>query len=100
MHFKSPNWKSGNSFISVGDSYNDESSSDYDEILETQSEGNDTNDFSEFMWMENEEEFEDQVFQTLEEEELTNECLEVMNEEVLREEVEDIQYEIQHENFE
>ncbi|XP_065352307.1 polyadenylate-binding protein-interacting protein 2B isoform X1 [Cloeon dipterum] len=35
-------------------------------------------DFSEYMWMENEEEFEKEVMQKLEEEELTEQCLEAM----------------------
>lgn len=38
-------------------------------------------DFSEYMWMENEEEFDKQVLQQLEEEELMEECLEAMLEE-------------------
>lgn len=42
----------GNSFVGGGDSY-EESSSDYDEVLEFSSEG-EANDFSDFLWMENE----------------------------------------------
>lgn len=38
-------------------------------------------DFSEYMWMENEEEFDKEVLQQLEEEELMEECLEAMLEE-------------------
>ncbi|XP_077266692.1 polyA-binding protein interacting protein 2 [Temnothorax americanus] len=38
-------------------------------------------DFSEYLWMENEEEFDKQVLQQLEEEELMEECLEAMLEE-------------------
>lgn len=38
-------------------------------------------DFSEYLWMENEEEFDKEVLQQLEEEELTEECLKAMLEE-------------------
>jgi len=81
---KVPNF-SGNSFVGGGDSY-EESSSDYDEVLEFSSEG-EANDFSDFLWMENEEEFDDQVFQSLEEEELMNDCIEAMNELALLDEI-------------
>jgi hypothetical protein len=91
MHMKVPNC-SGNSFVGGGDSY-DESSSDYDEVLEFSSEGNEANDFSDFLWMENEEEFEDQVYQTLEEQELMNECIEAMNELVLLDEIKEVEEE-------
>lgn len=92
MHMKVPNC-SGNSFVGCGgDSTYEESSSDYDEVLEFSSEG-DVNDFSDFLWMENEEEFEDQVFQNLEEEELINDCLEAMNEIVLLDEIKQVEAE-------
>jgi hypothetical protein len=75
MHMKVPN-NGSNSFVGGGDF--DESSSDYEEVLEFSSEGDAEGDFSDFLWMENEEEFEDQVYQNLEEEELINDCLEAM----------------------
>lgn len=90
MQMKVPNC-SGNSFVGGGDSY-EESSSDYDEVLEFSSEG-DANDFSDFLWMENEEEFDDQVFQSLEEQELMNECFEAMNFEVLLDEIKEVEAE-------
>lgn len=90
MHMKVPNC-SGNSFVGGGDSY-EESSSDYDEVLEFSSEG-EANDFSDFLWMENEEEFDDQVFQSLEEQELMNECFEAMNEMVLLDEIKEVEAE-------
>ncbi|CRL03035.1 CLUMA_CG016194, isoform A [Clunio marinus] len=77
MYQKVPNC-SGNSFVGAGDSY-DESQSDYEEVLEFSSEG-DVNDFSDFLWMENEEAFDDEVYQSLEEAELMNDCMEAMNE--------------------
>ncbi|XP_015112829.1 polyadenylate-binding protein-interacting protein 2 [Diachasma alloeum] len=43
--------------------------------------GGENGDFSEYMWMENEEEFDKQVLEQLEEEELMEECLEAMLEE-------------------
>lgn len=90
MHMKVPNC-SGNSFVGGGDSY-EESSSDYDEVLEFSSEG-EANDFSDFLWMENEEEFDDQVFQSLEEEELMNDCIEAMNELALLDEIKQVEAE-------
>lgn len=83
----------GSSFVGGGDTY-EESSSDYDEILEFSSEGpSEANDFSDFLWMENEEEFDDQVFQTLEEEELMNECELAMSELVLLDEIKQVEAE-------
>lgn len=87
----------GNNFGGGGDTLGDESS-DYDEVLEFQSEG-DANessangDFSEFLWMENEELFEENVFQSLEEQELINECIEAMNELVLLDEIKQVEAE-------
>lgn len=46
-----------------------------------QSSTNAENDFAEYLWMENEEEFDKQVMQQLEEEELMEQCLEAMLEE-------------------
>lgn len=45
------------------------------------SSNNADNDFAEYLWMENEEEFDKQVMQQLEEEELMEQCLEAMLEE-------------------
>jgi hypothetical protein len=82
MHMKVPNL-SGNSFVGGGDqSYDDHdqtTNSDYDDVLEFSSEGEGasaSNDFSDFLWMENEELFETEVYASLEEQELMNECLE------------------------
>lgn len=83
---------SGNSFVGGGGDSYDESSSDYEEILEYSSEG-DVNDFSDFLWMENEEEFEENVFQNLEEQELMNECMEAMNELALLDEIKQVEAE-------
>lgn len=99
MHTKVPHC-SGNSFGGGGDTLEDDS--DYDEVLEFQSdgEGNDSSangDFSEFLWMENEEQFEENVFQRLEEEELINECIEAMNEMVLLDEIRQVEAEHIHE---
>ena len=97
MHLKVPS-SSNNSFGGGGgDSYNYEesNSSDYDEILEYSSEGDGINDFSDFLWMENEDEFEDQVFASLEEEELMNDCLEAMNELQLLDEIRQVEAEQQ-----
>lgn len=55
-----------------------DSSSDYDDTIEYSSENEmTTNDFSEYVWMGEEEEFENQVLQSLEEEELMHDCLEM-----------------------
>lgn len=91
MCWKVPNC-SGNSYVGGGDNYEGDTSSDYDEVLEFSSEG-EANDFSDFLWMENEDEFEDQVFQTLEEEELMNECMAAMDELVLLDEIKQVEAE-------
>lgn len=95
MHSKVPNFISSNSF-NCADSYDE--SSDSDEIIEYSSESEiATNDFSEYIWMENEDEFEDQVFQNLEEEELIIECKEMheaMNELDLLDEIRQTEEEI------
>lgn len=58
--------------------YGDADSSDYDETNEYSSENEmTTNDFSEYVWMGEEEEFENQVLQSLEEQELINDCMEM-----------------------
>lgn len=87
MHMKSPS-ESANHFVGGGDSY-EESSSDYDEFR-SDSEGD---DFSEFLWMENEEEFDDQELQKLEEQELMNECMQAMNELELLDEIKQVEAE-------
>lgn len=86
MHMKSPSG-SENHFVGGGDSY-EESSSDYEELQD--SEGD---DFSEFLWMENEEEFDDQELQKLEEQELMNECMQAMNELELLDEIKQVEAE-------
>ncbi|KAF5281453.1 hypothetical protein FQR65_LT14687 [Abscondita terminalis] len=48
---------------------------------EHQAPSNADNDFAEYLWMENEEEFDKQVMQQLEEEELMEQCIEAMLEE-------------------
>lgn len=81
---------SGNSFVGGGDTFNEEaSSSDYEEALsEVQhSSDGDLDSFSDFLWMENEEEFDDLIMQNLEEQELMNDCLEAMNEMALLDEI-------------
>ncbi|XP_034659969.1 polyadenylate-binding protein-interacting protein 2 [Drosophila subobscura] len=55
----------------------DESLSDFD----------DEPDFSEYMWMENEEEFDKNELQRLEEEEIMQECIEAMMEDELEEQL-------------
>lgn len=52
MQMKVPNC-SGNSYVGGGDNYEGDTSSDYDEVLEFSSEG-EANDFSDFLWMEDE----------------------------------------------
>ncbi|XP_012286245.1 polyadenylate-binding protein-interacting protein 2 [Orussus abietinus] len=78
MKMKIPNSGSGNGYYGHENgviSYLDNVEADTD----VQAAGD--NDFSEYMWMENEEEFDKQVLQQLEEEELMEECLEAMLEE-------------------
>ncbi|KAJ8687110.1 hypothetical protein QAD02_022904 [Eretmocerus hayati] len=79
MKMKIPTGGSGNGYYghenSVVLQYLDNGGSDADATTATE------NDFSEYMWMENEEEFDKQVLQQLEEEELMEECLEAMLEE-------------------
>ncbi|KAG7190140.1 hypothetical protein KM043_006271 [Ampulex compressa] len=82
---KIPNTGSGNGY------YGHETGiiSYMDNILDPEAEiqGSGDSDFSEYMWMENEEEFDKQVLQQLEEEELMEECLEAMLEEERQHEI-------------
>lgn len=96
MHMKVPN-HSGNSFGGGDQSYEDHdqsNNSDYDDILELNSEGERTpTDFSDFLWMENEDQFETEVFASLEEQELVKECLEVMSEMTLLDDLREVEAE-------
>ncbi|XP_020287115.1 polyadenylate-binding protein-interacting protein 2 isoform X2 [Pseudomyrmex gracilis] len=80
MKMKIPNGGSGNGYYGhetgITASYVDNSNDPEPEVQAT----GDT-DFSEYLWMENEEEFDKQVLQQLEEEALMEECLEAMLEE-------------------
>lgn len=91
---KIPNF-SGNSFVGGGDqSYDDTTNSDFDDVLEFSSEGEGpANDFSDFLWMENEDEFEIEVFASLEELELINECEQAMGEIALLDEIREVEAE-------
>ncbi|XP_076240697.1 polyA-binding protein interacting protein 2 isoform X2 [Calliopsis andreniformis] len=75
MKMKIPNSGSGNDYGHETDiiSYMD---NNYDPEIDVQ--GNEESDFSEYLWMENEEEFDKEVIQQLVEEELTEECLKAM----------------------
>ncbi|KAI4490650.1 PREDICTED: polyadenylate-binding protein-interacting protein 2 isoform X1 [Polistes canadensis] len=79
MKMKIPSSGSGNGY------YGHENSviTYFDTNLDTEADvqGGSDGDFSEYLWMENEEEFDKQVLQQLEEEELMEECLEAMLEE-------------------
>ncbi|XP_035729641.1 polyadenylate-binding protein-interacting protein 2-like isoform X1 [Vespa mandarinia] len=79
MKMKIPSSGSGNGY------YGHENSviTYFDTTLDTETDvqGASDGDFSEYLWMENEEEFDKQVLQQLEEEELMEECLEAMLEE-------------------
>ncbi|XP_043680073.1 polyadenylate-binding protein-interacting protein 2 isoform X2 [Vespula pensylvanica] len=79
MKMKIPSSGSGNGY------YGHENSviTYFDTTLDTDTDvqGASDGDFSEYLWMENEEEFDKQVLQQLEEEELMEECLEAMLEE-------------------
>jgi hypothetical protein len=86
----------GNSFGGASGEENSEFDSDHEDILEFSSEDERTqnpNDFSDFLWMENEDEFETEVYEKLEEEELTNECLEAFNEMSLLDEIRELEAE-------
>lgn len=78
----------------------DADSSDYDETNEYSSENElTTNDFSEYVWMGEEEEFENQVLQSLEEQELINDCMEMheaVNELELLDEIKQTEEEIKY----
>lgn len=96
MQEKVPNI-SGNSFGECDQNYDDHdqsTTSDYEDILEYASEGERSpNDFSDFLWMEDEDQFENQVFASLEEQELMNECLEAMTEMSLLDEIKEVEAE-------
>jgi hypothetical protein len=73
-----------------------EESGDYEseeEILEFSSEDErgPSNDFSDYLWMENEDEFEGEFYASLEEQELVNECLEAMAEMNLLDEIQELE---------
>ncbi|KAF7993270.1 hypothetical protein HCN44_006330 [Aphidius gifuensis] len=78
MKMKIPNCGSGNGYYG-----HDSSVISYLDNVEQEADlpGGENGDFSEYMWMENEEEFDKQVLEQLEEEELMEECLEAMLEE-------------------
>lgn len=75
MKMKIPNGGSGNNYGHETDiiSYMD---NNFDSEIDVQ--GTEESDFSEYLWMENEEEFDKEVIQQLVEEELTEECLKAM----------------------
>ncbi|XP_029176169.1 polyadenylate-binding protein-interacting protein 2B [Nylanderia fulva] len=79
MKMKIPNSGSGNGYY--GHETGITSYMDNNSDTEPEVQGISDDDFSEYMWMENEEEFDKQVLQQLEEEELMEECLEAMLEE-------------------
>lgn len=89
MKMKVPNL-SGNSF-STEQTYDDQSD-DYEDVLDSEEERG-PNDFSEFLWMENEDQFETEVYASLEEQELMNECLEAMAEMSLLDEIKELEAE-------
>uniref|UniRef100_A0A0V0G895 Uncharacterized protein n=1 Tax=Triatoma dimidiata TaxID=72491 RepID=A0A0V0G895_TRIDM len=62
---------------------NTEDKYDFDEPVSPASIEQPTTDFSEYMWMENEEEFDKQVMKQLEEEALMEQCIEAMLEDEL-----------------
>lgn len=67
----------GNGFYSYGDSPFDNDNDGFDNPEETATDTNEV-DFTEYLWMENEEEFDKIEWQRLEEEELINDCIENM----------------------
>lgn len=75
MKMKIPNNRSGNDYGNETGiiSYMD---NNFDSEIDVQ--GTEESDFSEYLWMENEEEFDKEVIQQLMEEELTEECLKAM----------------------
>lgn len=77
MKMKIPNSGSGNGYYGHENSLIIYFDNDNEADIQGASDG----DFSEYLWMENEEEFDKQVLQQLEEEELMEECLEAMLEE-------------------
>ncbi|XP_032675399.1 polyadenylate-binding protein-interacting protein 2 [Odontomachus brunneus] len=79
MKMKIPNNGSGNGYYGHDTGIISYVENNIDTEAEVQATGD--GDFSEYLWMENEEEFDKQVLQQLEEEELMEECLEAMLEE-------------------
>lgn len=70
--------------------------SDHEDVIEFSSEderSQNPNDFSDFLWMENEDDFESEVFEKLEEQELIEECLEAFNEMSLLDEIKELEAE-------
>lgn len=79
MKMKIPNSGSGNGYYGheTGIISYLENNLDPEETIQ----GSEDSDFADYLWMENEEEFDKEVLQQLEEEELTEECLKAMLEE-------------------
>ncbi|CAO1374819.1 unnamed protein product [Diamesa serratosioi] len=75
MIMKVPNC-SGNNFVGAGDTSSYDS--DIEDDFSTPPNEEETDDFSDYLWMENEEEFDKQEMQKLEEEALMEECIEAM----------------------
>lgn len=70
--------------------------SDHEDVIEFSSEDERTqnpNNFEDFLWMENEDDFESEVFEKLEEQELIEECLEAFNEMSLLDEIRELEAE-------
>lgn len=78
MIMKMPNNAGSNDYYGQGDNY-ELDNDDYDAAID--SDGNLDGDFSEYLWMADEEEFDKLEMQRLEEEALMEECLEAMLEE-------------------
>lgn len=67
---------SGNNFVGAGDTNSYDS--DVEDDFSTPPNEEETDDFSDYLWMENEEEFDKQEMQKLEDEALMEECIEAM----------------------
>lgn len=67
---------SGNNFVGAGDTSSYDS--DIEDDFSTPPNEEETDDFSDYLWMENEEEFDKQEMQKLEDEALMEECIEAM----------------------
>ena len=101
MILEVPTNSSGNGYYGQNDSY-ELDNDDYDGSIEI--DGNLDDDFSEYLWMENEEEFDKLEMQRLEEEALMEQCIEDMLADELAEqeigdndEVDETNYEWTHE---